>query len=97
MTKIVRKQEILCFEGISISDLLDKNFLKKLSEKDLKIDPISLVFMVKEMNEKKEIYPIILGHESNEELSKKIMHVNAPSNESSKKFIKLLEEIDDAR
>jgi len=93
MPKIVKKQEVLCFEGISISDFLDKKFLEKIREQNLEIDPISLVFMV-ENKKDKEISPIVLAHESKQDVIDKTIRINAPSNNTFEKFIKLLEEME---
>ena len=55
MPKIIKKQEVLGFEGISISDLLDKAFLSKIEKMKLNIFPMSLVFMVEENIKDKSI------------------------------------------
>jgi len=94
MPKIIKKQEVLCFEGLSISDFLDKGFLKKIKDAGLDMEAINVVFMVRKDKEKKGLYPIIIGHESSKDLKKKIMHIHAPSSENSEKFIKLLEKME---
>lgn len=94
MSKIVRKQESVLFEGIRISDFLDKKFLEKLKKEELELLPVSLVFIATEKEEnKKTPYPIIIGHENPDEVKNKIMHINTPSTELSDKFIKMLEEM----
>ena len=94
MPKILKKQEVLCFEGLTISNFLDKNFLDKIKKSGIDMDAINLIFMAKEKGQEGNIYPIVLGHQSNEELKRKIININAPSGEASNKFIKLLEELE---
>jgi len=96
MPKVIKKQEVLCFEGISILDFLDKTFLEKIKSEGIDIKPISIVFIVKDKdNKNNEIaFPIILAHENEQEFKDKVIHINAPSSINSEKFIKLLEELE---
>lgn len=90
MPKIIKKQEFLYFDGLLISDFLDKNFLNKIKEKGLDMDAITLIFMIK--NKSNEFYPIVLSHESNKDVENKRMSIITSSNsEIVEKFIKLLE------
>lgn len=91
MPKIENKKEIISFQGLVVSDFLDKKFLKKLGKIGKEIDSINLLFMVKE--EKGKMYPIVLGHSNNQELAAKIINIDAPP-EMSKKLIKILEEME---
>jgi len=96
MPKIIKKREILCFEGISISDFLDKKFLDKLKKEGLDMDPINLVFMVRNGGEGDEqnVHPIILTHEGTKELKSKLINISAPSTKATEKFFKLLGEME---
>ena len=92
MPKIIKKEEILGFEGIVVSDFIKKEFLEKIANEKLDMIPISLIFIANEKKDGKEReYPIIIGHTNKEEFSKKILLINAPVTETSEKFIKLLE------
>ncbi len=95
MPKIIKKKNIVYFEGISIKDFLVDKFLKKLKERNLHIEPISIVFIVSEKDSKKEVpYPIVLNHENKEEIAKKILHISTQDTTTSQKFIELLEEME---
>ena len=95
MPRIIKKQEVLCFEGITISNFLNKKLLQRLKEKKLDITPISLIFIVKEKKGKDEIvYPIIVGHQNRKEVEDKILNINTPTTLTSTKFIKILEEME---
>ena len=95
MPKVIRKetkQERVIFEGLKVSDFLDKKFLKRLEEIGLKADVINLILIIKE-NEKGN-YPLLLGHESNKNLGEKILYIDSPTKDVPENFIKLLEEMD---
>lgn len=92
MPKIVEKKEQVLFEGLRISDFLNEKFIKKIKESGLNVDAINLVLMVN--GDKKEGYPLILGHQNNKELKEKLMHIDSPTKDVPEEFIKLLEEMD---
>jgi hypothetical protein len=92
MPKIIKKEEIVLFEGLRISDFLDKEFLKKVEKIGLEVDAINLVLMVN--GNKKESYPLILGHHNNKDLEERRMHISSPTKDVPENFIKLLEDID---
>lgn len=95
MPRIVKKEEVLCFEGSALSDFLNKKFLEKIEEKKLDLLPINLIFIATEKEKGKEgMYPIILGHSNREEVKKKMLHISAPKTKLSEKFIKILEEME---
>lgn len=95
MPKIIEKKEQVLFEGLRISDFLNEKFIKKIKESGLNVDAINLVLIIKE--DKKEGYPLILGHQSHKELNEKLMHIDSPTKDVPEKFIKLLEEMDNGQ
>jgi len=96
--KRLDKQEALSFEGIRLSDFLDKKFSDELKKEKLAILPASIVFIVKDKKEGKDIqFPLVLVHQSEEEFNNKILHLSIPLPNSEsvipQKFIKLLEKM----
>lgn len=97
MKKIINIKETISVQGLTISDFLDKNFLDKIKQLGKKVDPISLILMIKdEEGEKGDMHPVILGHNSNKEIDEKILNLNAPK-ELSEKIIKLLEDMEERK
>ena len=96
MQRLIRKEEVLLFEGISIKELLKENFLEKIKEKKLHIDPVAMVLMVfDEKDDKLKIqHPIILAHESKKEVEGKIVHISTEKTDASEQFLKVLEELE---
>ena len=95
MPKIIKKQEALLFQGVTISELLNKQFLDKMNEKKLLAEPVTLVFMITDTKDgKKNFFPIILSHEDRKEIEGKITHISTEESEASELFIKVLEEME---
>lgn len=95
MPKIIKNQEVLLFQGISLNDIIKEEFLKKIQDKKLDIEPISLVLIACEQNEKsKKMFPIIISHESKEEIKSRMLHINLEKSKISDDFMKVLEEIE---
>ncbi len=89
---IKAKPEKFALEGITINDLIKESFLKKLKDKDNNIFPVSLVFINEKGNEKnRQFSPLIISHQSNEEVKNKILHVESPDTELAKFVTKILE------
>ncbi len=94
MPKITNKKEIISFQGLTISDFLNEDFLDKIKKIGKEVEAINLIFMVKEENgKKKKINPLVLGHHDNEEVSKKIINIDAPP-EICEKVVKIFEEME---
>ena len=69
--------EGLKLKGISIKDLLLPKFIKNLESTGLNLDAVSLVFVMKEGDEKKKaVSPFILNHQNSQEIKEKILHIN---------------------
>ena len=96
MPRLIRKEEILLFDGISIKDLLKDNFLEKIKEKNLYIDPVAMVLIVfdEKENKLKIQHPIVLAHESKKEVESKIVHITTEKTDASEQFLKVLEELE---
>lgn len=96
MPRLIKKEEVSLFEGISIRDLLKDNFLERIKEKKLNIDPVALVLMVFDEKENKlKIHqPIVLAHESKKEVEGKIVHIHTEKTDASEQFFKVLEELE---
>jgi len=95
MPKIIKNQEILLFQGVSLNEIIKEEFLKKIKEKKLDIEPVSLVLIAHEQDEKvKKMFPIIISHETKEEIKTKMLHINLEKSKVSDDFMKILEEIE---
>ncbi len=95
MPKLIKKEEVLCFEGITLSSFLNKKLLEKIKQHKLDMEPISLVFIATQKEEeKKRIHPIIIGHSSKDDVKNKLLHITAPKTKASDTFIKILEEME---
>ena len=94
MPRIIKNQEVLLFQGVSLNEILKEEFLNKVKEKKLDIEPISLILIAYEQDEKsKKMFPIIISHESKEEIKSKILHINLKKSEISDDFMKIFEEL----
>ena len=92
---IKAKAEKFVLEGITINDLIKEDFLKELRKKDNNIFPISLVFISEKGNEKmKQGFPLVLSHQSNEEIKNKILHIESPDSDLVESLKEILEEED---
>lgn len=92
---IKAKAEKFVLEGITINDLIKEDFLDKLREKDNNIFPISLVFISEKGNEKmKQGFPLVLSHQSNEEIKNKILHIESPDSDLVESLKEILEDED---
>ena len=95
MPRIINSQEVLLFQGISLNEIIKEEFLDKIKEKKLDIAPISLVLIACEQDKNsKKMFPIILSHESKEEIKSKMLHINLEKSKASENFMKILEEIE---
>ena len=95
MPRIINNQEVLLFQGISLNEIIKEEFLKKIKDKNLDIEPISLVLIACEKDEKsKKMFPIIISHESKEEIKSKMLHINLEKSKVSEEFMKIIEEIE---
>ena len=96
MPRLIKKEEVLLFEGISLINLLKDSFLEKIKEKKLHIEPVAMVFMVfDEKDDKLKIKSqILLAHESKKEIESKIVHINMEKNDASEEFLKVLDELE---
>ena len=89
---IKAKAEKFVLEGITINDLIKEDFLKELRKKDSNIFPISLVFISEKGNEKmKQGFPLVLSHQSNEEINNKILHIESPDSDLVESLKEILE------
>ena len=89
---IKAKAEKFVLEGITINDLIKEDFLKELRKKDSNIFPISLVFISEKGNEKmKQGFPLVLSHQSNEEIKNKILHIESPDSDLVESLKEILE------
>lgn len=95
MPKIIKNQEVILFQGVSLNEIIKEEFLKKIRDNKLDIEPISLILIACEQGEKqKKMFPIIISHESKEEIKSKKLHINMEKSKVSDDFIKILEEIE---
>ena len=95
MPRIIKNQEVLLFQGVSLNEILKEEFLNKVKEKKLDIEPISLILIAYEQDEKsKKMFPIIISHESKEEIKSKILHINLKKSKISDDFMKIFEELE---
>jgi len=87
------KAEKFMIENISISDLIKEDFLKKIEKIDSNIFPVSLLFISEKGEGKiKQASPLILNHQSNEEVKNRILHIESPDTELVESVTKILEE-----
>jgi len=93
MPKLIDDEETITFQGLTIADFLNKDFLDKIRKLEKNVDPISLIFMIKENGEKGKMYPIVIGHNNSKDLDSKIMTINVPK-KISERLIKVLEEME---
>lgn len=78
--------------NMTINDLIKEKFLEKLRTIDNNIFPVSLVFINEKGDEKnKQIFPLVISHQSNEEVKNKILHVESPDTELAKSVTEILE------
>ena len=86
------KPEKFALEGITINDLIKEDFLEKLKKREENIFPISLVFLSEKSKEKmKLVSPLILSHQSNEEINNKILHIESPDSNLVESLKEILE------
>ena len=68
---IKKSIEKISISGVTIKDLLDKDFVQKLNESNININPVFLVLVPQEGN------PIILSHSNVKEVEEKTIHIEA--------------------
>ncbi len=97
MRKVIKKKETISVEGLKVSDFLKEDFLDKISSLGKKVDPISLVFVVENADEKekdkRKIDFVVMGHNNNSELDKNVMTFDA-SPEISEKLVNIIEKME---
>lgn len=85
------KIEKVILEDYCITDIFKEDFIKKISGLQGETFPINLVLINEKGSEnKREVSPIIFSHQSNEEVKKKIMHLESPNTELLNELIKVL-------
>jgi hypothetical protein len=78
----IEEVEGLRINGISIKDILSKDLIEDFEKENLNINPVSIVFINEDEQDKKKILiPIILGHQNKIEVEKGILHIDSPNEE----------------
>ena len=86
------KPEKVLIEHASLKDIFKDEFLQRITESGKDIFPVTIVFMNEfDVEGKKQAYPIILNHNSNDEVKNKILHIASPNSELLEMFIKIIE------
>lgn len=86
------KPEKVLIERASLKDIFKDEFLQKISESGKDIFPVTIVFMNEfDVEGKKQAYPIVLNHNSNDEVRNKMLHIESPNSELLELFIKIIE------
>ncbi len=81
-------------KGLVVRDLLDKEFVKKIEEKGLNIFPVSLMFIKTKKEDEKIIpFPVVKGHQNDEDIKAKTLHVESPDTVLLGSVVKILEEM----
>ncbi|MCX6742062.1 MAG: hypothetical protein NTX24_02715 [Candidatus Pacearchaeota archaeon] len=85
------KIEKVILENYCITDIFKEDFIEKIKGLSGETFPISLVLINEKGSEdKKEVSPIIFSHQSNEEIKKKIMHLESPNTDLLNELLKVL-------
>lgn len=91
MVKMAKTEKVL-IEHASLKDIFKEEFLEKLNESGKDIFPVTIVFMNEfDVEGKKQAYPIVLNHISNDEVKNKVLHVESPNSELLELFIRIIE------
>ena len=79
------KKERVELQDVSISELLDKGFYEKLKKNLEDLEPVTIVFI-----DKKTSVPILLSHQNQSEIEKRVVHVDSINETYLDNFIELL-------
>ncbi|MBU2458748.1 MAG: hypothetical protein KKB29_00065 [Nanoarchaeota archaeon] len=86
------KPEKFLIENFSLRDVLDKTFMGEINKLGYNVSPVNLVLIAeKEEAGQKNAFPIVLSHQNNIEVKKKIAHIDSPKSELLEEVIKILE------
>jgi hypothetical protein len=90
---MVIKAEKVLVEKINLKELLNKDFLDKLIKiNGTKLFPINITFMNEKNIKGKPIFcSVVMGHESNEDVDKNIVHITSEDTELVEKISKILD------
>ena len=79
---------------VLIRDLLDKKFLDLMEKEELKLDPVSLIFICnKETEGKRQLIGIAMNHQNDKELEDKILHIDCIDPDIMDNMLKVLEKV----
>lgn len=86
------KAEKYLIENYTLHDLFKEEFLNKLKELKGETFPVSVVLVnVLENNGNKQGSPLILNHQSADEVKSKVLHVESPNTDLVERAIEILE------
>ncbi|MDA3780891.1 MAG: hypothetical protein PF487_11840 [Bacteroidales bacterium] len=85
--------EGLKLKGITIKDLLLPEFIKRLEDKKINIEAVSLVFIREEADGNKGITPFIFNHQNSTEVKEKILHISGANESDLKKVSEIVKEV----
>ncbi len=80
------KKEKVEMQDVRISELLDKQFHEKLREELPNLDLTAMVFI-----DKKTSIPLLISHQNQEEIDKRVVHLDSMNEEILDTFIKILQ------
>jgi hypothetical protein len=80
------KKEKVEMQDVRISELIDKQFYTKLTGELPTLDVTALVFIDKKTN-----IPLVVSHQSEEEINKKVVHLDSKNEETLDTFIRILQ------
>ena len=83
------QKEKVRVNNISIEKLINSDLLQSIKKLDENIIPISIVFL------KKPATPILVGHENQNEIDNKLIHINCLDESILDKMTKILEKNSD--
>lgn len=90
------KYEKVIIENQNIKSFIDKSFLEQVNKisKTKTLFPVSIVFIAeKKIEGKRAVCPIVLSHESNKDVTNKILRIESPDPELLDDFIKMFEKV----
>lgn len=86
------KAEKFVIDNLSLKELFSEKHLAAFTQIDGEIFPVTLVLINEVGNgELKQALPIIISHQTSDEVKQKILHVESPNAELASKIAEILE------